>query len=396
MVKMAKRKGRGKADFSPQTRNALAARAGFQCSFPGCGAPSFGPSAEHAGQVAGTGTACHIVAAADGPAARRVDPDMLDADRRAPENGIWMCAQHGKLIDTDEAIYTVEALKGWKALAERRTQLSQLLSQPVDLAEVDPDINDLAPMHHRISNQGAARETVRQVIEEAGCRESWGKSLALATRDLLLETAFNALRHGGATDVTLAVEPRRIVLSDDGTPFDWRGLPGHVAGDGGARAAREILENFAGRLVTDYRRENDRNYLSIAAVRSTFDLFNATHCYFDTDYYLAGGNFYEAEIERIANCNTVYLIPPDILTYSDCRAIEEMRGILSAQGKATVLLASFDISDGVLSALTSGGNLEVLHLPSKSKVIRRPEVLAYLNDITQNKLRAVSGRDQIP
>ena len=43
---------------------------------------------------------------------------MTPEERSAPENGLWLCQNHGKLADNDQSQYTVEVLKGWKAQAE--------------------------------------------------------------------------------------------------------------------------------------------------------------------------------------------------------------------------------------------------------------------------------------
>ena len=91
-----------RADFTVPVSRGLAERAGFICSFPKCNAPTIGPSAESSIASAKTGMACHIYAASDGPAARRIRPEMTIAELSAIENGIWMCYRHGKLIDADE------------------------------------------------------------------------------------------------------------------------------------------------------------------------------------------------------------------------------------------------------------------------------------------------------
>ncbi|MCP3994841.1 MAG: hypothetical protein GY722_07230, partial [bacterium] len=95
-------------DFSARTKRDLAARAGYACSFPGCAQPTSGPSAESESASVNVGEACHIAAAASGPGARRYDPSMSRAERSSIDNGIWMCRTHAKLIDSDEATYTVE------------------------------------------------------------------------------------------------------------------------------------------------------------------------------------------------------------------------------------------------------------------------------------------------
>ncbi len=105
-------------NFSARTRRDLAARAGHVCSFPGCTQPTSGPGAEAASATVDVGEACHIAAAASGPGARRYDPSMTSAERRSIDNGLWMCRTHAKLIDSDEATYTVAQLHEWKREAE--------------------------------------------------------------------------------------------------------------------------------------------------------------------------------------------------------------------------------------------------------------------------------------
>jgi hypothetical protein len=66
--------------------------------------------------------ACHIAAASAGRNARRYDATMTAEERRLISNGIWLCYLHGKLIDTDEARFTVSQLKKMKEVAETRAQ----------------------------------------------------------------------------------------------------------------------------------------------------------------------------------------------------------------------------------------------------------------------------------
>ncbi len=112
-------------EFSKETKRILAGRAGHVCSFPGCAQPTSGPSAEADHALTNLGEACHIRAAASGRGARRYDPSMTSAERRSLDNGIWLCRTHGKLIDSDEATYTVEQLHQWRLEAEKRA--AQLL-----------------------------------------------------------------------------------------------------------------------------------------------------------------------------------------------------------------------------------------------------------------------------
>ncbi|QAU44189.1 hypothetical protein XH91_01670 [Bradyrhizobium guangzhouense] len=64
------------------------------------------------------GQAAHITAAA--PGGKRYDASLKPEERRAANNGIWLCQLCAKLIDTDEARFTVELLHKWKRDAEER------------------------------------------------------------------------------------------------------------------------------------------------------------------------------------------------------------------------------------------------------------------------------------
>lgn len=102
-------------EFSSATKDLLARRVGFRCSNPGCRQPTAGPQADASGAV-NLGVAAHITAASpDGP---RHDPALTPEERAAPANGIWLCQTDGKLVDNDEARYTVQGLNEWKAQAE--------------------------------------------------------------------------------------------------------------------------------------------------------------------------------------------------------------------------------------------------------------------------------------
>src|SRR6266852_2422893 len=92
-------------DFKQTTKDLLAKRVGYHCSNPECGAHTVGPRQGDEG-VMNVGVAAHITAASpDGP---RYDPSLSPEQRRHPSNGIWLCQNHGKLVDSDEGHFSVE------------------------------------------------------------------------------------------------------------------------------------------------------------------------------------------------------------------------------------------------------------------------------------------------
>jgi hypothetical protein len=99
-------------DFSAATKRLLAQRVGYRCSYPECPTPqTIGAARGHDG-VVNLGVAAHITAAA--PRGARYDTALSPSQRRSPDNGIWMCTMHGKAIDSDEASFDVDTLRGWK------------------------------------------------------------------------------------------------------------------------------------------------------------------------------------------------------------------------------------------------------------------------------------------
>lgn len=115
--------GRKDHEFSSKTKRTIAERAAFQCVVPGCTEVTSGPGAT-SDKVALLGTACHIYSAGEnGPRGRST---LTPAEISAPSNGVWACANHGRLIDTNKGqAYPAALLKGWKKLQEARLKKAQ-------------------------------------------------------------------------------------------------------------------------------------------------------------------------------------------------------------------------------------------------------------------------------
>ncbi|MER9225788.1 hypothetical protein NKI39_09035 [Mesorhizobium sp. M0664] len=60
------------------------------------------------------GVAAHICAAASGTGARRYRDDMTTEQRKSHENGIWLCQDCAKAIDSDDPEFSETLLHGWK------------------------------------------------------------------------------------------------------------------------------------------------------------------------------------------------------------------------------------------------------------------------------------------
>lgn len=110
-------------EFTEKTKLQIAKRAGWLCSDPSCRRTTIGSNSDGNGEI-NLGTAAHICAAA--PGGPRYDPNQLPAQRRSPDNGIWMCKLHGTAVDAKDSKFTVELLHQWKALAQKASWLRVL------------------------------------------------------------------------------------------------------------------------------------------------------------------------------------------------------------------------------------------------------------------------------
>src|SRR5437879_977637 len=104
-------------DFSSAVIEMLAKRFGHRCSNQECDRLTSGPQVDPMKAV-NVGVASHITAAS--PNGPRYDASLTPEQRKDIENGIWLCQKCGKLVDNDEARYTVERLREWKRQAEER------------------------------------------------------------------------------------------------------------------------------------------------------------------------------------------------------------------------------------------------------------------------------------
>ena len=102
-------------DFNKHTIEVLAKRARFICSNPDCRKGTIGPNSEPC-KFTMIGEAAHIHGAR--PDSKRYLPEMTDAARGEITNGIWLCRNCHKLIDSDDKLYSSTVLYRWRELHE--------------------------------------------------------------------------------------------------------------------------------------------------------------------------------------------------------------------------------------------------------------------------------------
>jgi hypothetical protein len=166
-------------DFSQGTKDTLARRVNYRCSQ--CGQETAGPHTDPSKAIS-IGVAAHITAAAsDGP---RYDSSLTPEQRKSSENGIWMCQNHGRLVDADEERYTVEDLRAMKKKAEA----AALRALEAKVQELPPNVQAalqkaerlmpelLREMRNDLTEQPLARELV--VLKKSWVYNGSGRTLA--------------------------------------------------------------------------------------------------------------------------------------------------------------------------------------------------------------------------
>lgn len=102
-------------DFAEQLKQTLAKRVGHRCSNPNCRKLTAGP-ADRPNASVNIGVAAHIHAAS--PGGPRFDSSMSGQQRSDIDNAIWLCQNCAKLIDSDEARYSITVLRAWRTISE--------------------------------------------------------------------------------------------------------------------------------------------------------------------------------------------------------------------------------------------------------------------------------------
>lgn len=107
--------------FNQITKNRIAARAGYRCSFPGCNKTLIGPG-PLLDSITNIGDCAHIFSAEkNGP---RGNGGLSENQITNQSNGIYLCKHHHKIIDTNNGIkYPARILMQYKAKHEHNISL---------------------------------------------------------------------------------------------------------------------------------------------------------------------------------------------------------------------------------------------------------------------------------
>ncbi len=156
-------------DFTQSTINILRERVAYKCSNPDCRIVTSGPSTDK-DKVNRIGEAAHISAAAKG--GPRYDANMTSDERKAIDNGIWLCSNCADMTDKDWKRYPIELLHQWKenaeelALKEMGKKLPTI-DEPVELLMASITGEGLKSFPSRLENISLAAS---RYLEEADPR----------------------------------------------------------------------------------------------------------------------------------------------------------------------------------------------------------------------------------
>jgi hypothetical protein len=153
---------RNRDDFPAPIKEMLAKRVGYICSNPDCRKSTSGPQ-ENPTKAINIGVASHISAAS--PGGPRYDPALAPEERSAIANGIWLCQNCAKLIDSDPVLFSSDVLMDWREDSESRAlaALRRPATTPPDpkfvkLERLMPEL--LAEMRKDFAEHPLCREVV--------------------------------------------------------------------------------------------------------------------------------------------------------------------------------------------------------------------------------------------
>lgn len=207
-------------NFTKKTIEILAKRVGYRCSNPNCRILTSGPGKKSSDTI-NIGVASHITAASQG--GPRYDSSLTQDQRRSPENGIWLCQIHGKLVDDDSEKYTIDILKAWKRLSEEAACLEienldknyqKAIAEDIDVLRIFSLAFDRPAFKNSFNNEYNIR-TFEQAIQDTviaistGClRDRNGKVLKQTKGRMALNNINWQNKFGIILDILNAISRR--------------------------------------------------------------------------------------------------------------------------------------------------------------------------------------------
>jgi hypothetical protein len=169
---------------------------------------------------------------------------------------------------------------------------------------------------------GFPNSSVGTVVLFCCVSEIWGKPIADAVRDFLIEYTRNAFEHASATTVSVEFAAKGIVVKDDGQHFDVHTLAQTSFGRGGGLAYRALLSALRINAISTSRSTSNENVLHLPLVGNANDLIAQNPCALAITHEQLRLN--SVDFSSIADCGRAYVVAPDFMTYSDGPWCERM------------------------------------------------------------------------
>lgn len=298
-------------NFSKRTVALLAMEVSQRCSRPTCRAATSAATSDSSDGVVLIGVAAHITAASEGAA--RYDETLTREQRRSPDNGIWLCADHAKEIDDDEERFTVELLHAWKKHAKDLARRE--VGRPIVADTTVPAMLRYSATKTDPVDLDAVRHFVWDFVEDVNAGQVWPDAEGYAVAMALHELALNAVTHGGAGFLTMKANGNRIRLVHDGDHFDVLSLLSHPKGAGGQRAISDLVRDHRDCVVLSSRAALGRQTVTLGALRQMGRNDNPCGV---SERELNVNSL--ADIPKVADCAEVHVYLPRRQTYSDVTA----------------------------------------------------------------------------
>jgi hypothetical protein len=145
----------------------------------------------------------------------------------------------------------------------------------------------------------------------------------------------------------MSIEPKKIVLSDDGQIFRHEDILVQERKSGGAAAMQRMIDQYSNQVILSPVHRGQRNELTIALIHSVSDIPDITECfYFPTRQELWNHN---PAIPSLPQCDKIYLLLPHHATYSDAFSLVGFL-LLSKLDLAKYIIVAEGLSDGLVEA----------------------------------------------
>lgn len=349
----------GRDEFPLGVKRALAERVAYRCSHPSCRVLTVGPSDEKATARSMTGVAAHIAGASDGPGSRRYDSAMTPDERSSIDNGIWLCQNHARLIDTDEMRFPATMLHHWRRLAELKCRIEQESGRAPDSSKLELRTEPLAANHIVVPGLGIENELIGDALEDCALDVIWGPEITYAARDFLIEWTRNAFRHGLASKVRIDVSAHAITVDDDGEPFSPYLLIEEQGG--GAAAARHLIRGMGRLVMVACQRTGSSNLVTLSLPATAQQVTDVTPCAFVLDRT----TIYQGtlDVERFGDCSVLYVVLPKYFVISDIAVLKQ--AVVRSLGNRQLVFVAQATSPQVITAIgVVFENATILDLPA--------------------------------